>query len=237
MNILIIAATHGNELLGPKLINYIISKRPELLEHLDFIIGNPRAYAKRVRYIESDLNRSYQLGEATYEQRRANEIEHYIKITKPDLVIDMHTTSCVQPSIMIVRDLEHPLVRRYLRNCHIENVLRVTTTHDSASLVDSLVAYEVMNRDVTPVHLSEICNDIESFVSDKVVTATKSIYQMTDKIYKKDVTKQQAESFVNFAYNVDLGFVPIMTGENSYKKQTDYLGFKSKKPVFYKLDT
>lgn len=46
MKILLIAATHGNELLGIKLYERLLKKRSPLLEKIDFVIGNPKAYAK-----------------------------------------------------------------------------------------------------------------------------------------------------------------------------------------------
>lgn len=226
LKILIIAATHGNEPIGPRFYSYLLSKRADLLENVELIIGNPRAFAKRVRYIESDLNRSYQIGKSTYEQRRANEIEEYVKFTKPDLVIDMHSTACIQPRIMIVRNLHSQMVKRFLRNCHVEKVLKVTTTNDSASITPHMIAYEVMNRDVNQSLFADIADDIDKFLADSINTSSKLTYQMTGKIYKSDVTKEQARTLVNFEMN-PLGFIPIMTGNNSYKKQTDYLGFKA----------
>ena len=47
--ILAIISTHGNELLGPNLLAYMLAKRSKLLENIEFIIANPRAYAKNVR--------------------------------------------------------------------------------------------------------------------------------------------------------------------------------------------
>ena len=54
IKILAIISTHGNELLGPNVLAYMLSKRSKLLEDIEFIIANPRAYAKNVRYTESD---------------------------------------------------------------------------------------------------------------------------------------------------------------------------------------
>lgn len=89
--ILAIISTHGNELLGPNVLVYMLSKRSKLLEDIEFIIANPRAYAKNVRYTESDLNRSYGLGLDTYESQRAKVIEERIRLLKPELVLDFHT--------------------------------------------------------------------------------------------------------------------------------------------------
>ena len=66
-NILLIGASHGNELLGPKLFSHLLQHRKEVLEYVDMLIGNPRAFAARKRYIESDINRSYNTALDTYE--------------------------------------------------------------------------------------------------------------------------------------------------------------------------
>ena len=229
MNILIIGATHGNELLGPKLYERLLRKRSPLLEHLDFIIGNPRAYAQRVRYIESDLNRSYGQGNTTYEERRANEIQQYINDTRPDLVVDMHTTTTVQPNIVIVGNTTNHQVKTFLRACHLHQILKVQPMHDSASITDNLIAYEVPNRNISPALLDEIESDLMRFVAGETHDGSRLLYEMTEKIYQKDVTPAQFKTFVNFEMH-PLGYIPIMTGNNSYKRQTDYYGFKSRAP-------
>ncbi len=44
--ILAIISTHGNELLGPNVLAYMLAKRSKLLENMEFIMANPRAYAR-----------------------------------------------------------------------------------------------------------------------------------------------------------------------------------------------
>lgn len=229
MRILIIAATHGNELLGIKLYQRLLQKHSILLEHIDFIIGNPRAFAARARYIECDLNRSYQSNGMRYEERRARDIKRRIATFHPDIVLDMHTTTCAQPDCLIVADTNGTMRRRFLRASHVDTVLEVHSLNDIAGVGDNVVGYEVPNAHITPSLLDAIITDLQRFIDNEDCSATKHLFKMTDKIYKEDVTDEQAKTFVNFTMH-KLGFVPIMTGENSYKKQTDYLGFKASAP-------
>ena len=67
------------------------------------------------------------------------------------------------------------------------------------------------------------------FVAGETHDGSRLLYEMTEKIYQKDVTPAQFKTFVNFEMH-PLGFIPIMTGNNSYKRQTDYYGFKSRAP-------
>lgn len=221
-----IAATHGNELLGIKLYQRLLAQRSPLLNAIDFIVGNPRAYAEKLRYIDTDLNRSYGVEGAGYEVLQARKIHEYIQLTKPDIVLDMHTTNCVQPNCLIVHSLEGDMKKKFLRASHIDTILQVQPMGDIATVTDNVVGYEVPNKAITPILLDEITKDLENFVSNEEPCRAKKLYRMHGKIYKRDVPPQQAKSFVNFQQH-ELGFVPIMTGNNSYKKQTDYLGFKA----------
>jgi len=226
VRILIVAATHGNELLGIKLYERLLKQHSVLLESIDFVIGNPRAYAKSLRYIDKDLNRSYGIGGDEYETTRAREIQEYIHLTQPDIVLDMHTTNCVQPNCLIVRNLSSDIKKKFLRASHIETILQVQPMGDIAMIGDNVIGYEVPNKSITPVLLDTIAQDIQNFIMHEQPYPYKKFYKMLGKIYKQDTSTQQAKSFVNFQMH-ELGFVPIMTGNNSYKKQTDYLGFKA----------
>ena len=224
--ILIIGATHGNELLGTRFYSYLLRTRSELLESIDFIIGNPRAYSKRLRYVESDLNRSYNNGVKSYEERRASEICDYIKKTKPDIVLDMHTTNCVQPDTLIVSGIGGKVRQEVLRASYIDTVLIVDSLHDVASTGENVIGYEIPNTRINVSTFERISADLQRILNREIYSDRKKIYRITGKIYKKDVTTNQAKTFINFENN-PLGFIPIMTGNNSYRKQTDYLGFKA----------
>lgn len=229
MKILLIAATHGNELLGVKLYERLLKRRSVLLEHIDFLIGNPRAYANKSRYVEYDLNRAYRQAGGSYEHQRARQITEYIRVTKPEIVLDMHTTNCIQPPCLIVPNLEGEAKKRLLRSSHILNILQVEPMGDIATLGDSVVGYEVPSSQINAELLDAIAEDLQRFIDRSAPNRTKRLFKMQGKIYKRDVGPAQARTFVNFQMHT-LGYVPIMTGENSYKRQTDYLGFKASAP-------
>lgn len=234
MKILILAATHGNELLGIKLYQRLLQKRSPLLEHIDFMISNPKAFAAKKRYIDCDLNRSYGTNGSKYEQQRAAAITEYVRLTKPDLILDMHTTSCKQPNCLIVGTIDGAMRRRLLAASHIDRILQVTPMNDVAMLGNNVVGYEIPNRSITSALLDDIAEDLQRFVDNQLAHSHKKLFVMQDKIYKRDVTDEQASTFINFEMH-ELGYVPIMTGENSYKKQTDYLGFKASAPEDIRL--
>ncbi len=88
MKILVLGGTHGNELLGVKLVKLL---QEEPIEGVDAIIANPKAVAAGTRFTGSDLNRSF--GDSfpgTYETKRAAELSKLA--AGYDIVLDFHNT-------------------------------------------------------------------------------------------------------------------------------------------------
>jgi len=229
MKILIVGATHGNELLGPRFYRYLLDKRSLLLEHIDFIIGNPRAYAENVRYTDTDLNRCYEVSNTSYESMRAEQIKNYIALNRYDIVLDMHTTSCVQDSSVIVSSIEGKLKKRFLRSTHVKNVVVMPRGNDIVSHVSNSIAYEIYNGDITESLFKAIEHDIERFIDDGDVHISKMVYEIKGKILKTEISENDASALENFNLS-KFGYIPFLTGNNSYKSQTNYLGFKMQTP-------
>ena len=101
--LLIVSGTHGNE-INPiwavdkfkKLIGFNCKDR-----NLEFILGNPEAYKRGLRYIDIDLNRSFNVNKTSanqnlYEIERAEYLlrNFGIKGSQPcHIAIDLHTTT------------------------------------------------------------------------------------------------------------------------------------------------
>ena len=103
--ILIVSGTHGNE-INPIWAVKQFNREENSLKHCieyEYTIGNPIAYEKGCRYIDADLNRSFQKSEnydqyknSFYETNRANFLvkEFGINGSKPcQIVMDLHTTT------------------------------------------------------------------------------------------------------------------------------------------------
>jgi succinylglutamate desuccinylase len=114
--VLLVGGTHGNELTGVYLIKKL-EQYPDLMRRDSFetltLLGNPRAIAVGVRYIDQDLNRSFNLQKVTqtdsnqaYESQRAREIRAQFGQaghTPIDLIIDQHSTTA-NVGIMLILD-------------------------------------------------------------------------------------------------------------------------------------
>lgn len=91
--ILFICTTHGDESFSISVLKKLEKTYDKHEYSYDWIIGNPKALKKNVRFIDKDLNRSApgNLKSSYYEERRAAEI--ILLAEKYDLVIDIHGTN------------------------------------------------------------------------------------------------------------------------------------------------
>ncbi len=90
--VVILAGVHGNETANVETIKELINS--DLIKNnkhnILFIIGNPGALDKKVRYMETDLNREFNVFSDSYEGQRAKEIAPFLE--KAKLLIDLHLT-------------------------------------------------------------------------------------------------------------------------------------------------
>ena len=100
--ILIISGTHGNEINPIWAVKQFTMKENLFDKDIEFkyIIGNPMAYKKGLRYIDKDLNRSFDFSKNSYQKNyeidRANFlVENFgINGSEPcEIAIDLHTTT------------------------------------------------------------------------------------------------------------------------------------------------
>ncbi len=102
-NIVIVGCLHGDEIIGKKVIEYL--KDMTFKKNVSFVLGNKKAISRGVRFITSDLNRSFPGKEkgGTYEEY----VAFYLlqKIQNADMVIDIHATGSHFDSAVIVSDM------------------------------------------------------------------------------------------------------------------------------------
>lgn len=123
----IVGGTHGNELTGVYLVNKF-ETFPDLLERDSFecmtLLANPQAIAANRRYIDRDLNRSFDNEDLSnleltgYEDKRAKEIAK--QLTNIDLIIDLHSSTS-NMGLTILPSSRHPFNLRlaaYLSTLH-----------------------------------------------------------------------------------------------------------------------
>jgi hypothetical protein len=107
MKILVLGGMHGNEPLGPAVVNLL---RHRDIPNVDTALANEEAFARNCRFVEQDLNRSFPGDAASrlYETRRAAELLALCK--QYDLVLDFHNTLCPDNDCTFVGALAAPLL-------------------------------------------------------------------------------------------------------------------------------
>ncbi len=89
--IYVIACVHGDEVFGLKVLT-----RLQVLQNSNITIrvANLEAIAKKKRFIETDLNRSFAMESTkSLEAKLAQQIKSEIAFINPDLIIDLHTSA------------------------------------------------------------------------------------------------------------------------------------------------
>ncbi|MFB6144746.1 MAG: succinylglutamate desuccinylase/aspartoacylase family protein [Candidatus Nanohaloarchaea archaeon] len=100
----VVGSIHGDEPAGKKAIEKIIS-RHRFRKPVRFIVANEKALEEDVRYLDSDLNRSFpgDAGSSSHEERLASEI---LEQVRGKTVLDLHTTHSYPEPFSTIKDLE-----------------------------------------------------------------------------------------------------------------------------------
>ncbi len=105
MSLAVFAGVHGNELAGVKALNNLITKVTITAGKVYFVYANPRAIKKGIRYIDSDLNRSFygKVKSNSYETKRAERLKKILDTC--DALLDLHAFNSVgNPFIICEKD-------------------------------------------------------------------------------------------------------------------------------------
>lgn len=230
--ILIVCNQHGNELLGDQLKDYLQKKNSPILKSLTFYNANPGAKKLNKRFIDMDMNRAYgnlENKNLNHEQKQAKKLS--AKTKNYSLVIDLHTTTCNQPSSFIVSNsnLLNKKVIAFIKSSPINTVIVMKDGIAKSSLlnvVTHVVCVEVFEPNV-PKELAILEKALSNYINNKNNHKLNNIYYMSHLINK--TTKNINQKFINLEFNKG-GFYPFLTGSaNSYRTDESYkyLGFKS----------
>ncbi|MBW4671427.1 MAG: aspartoacylase [Cyanomargarita calcarea GSE-NOS-MK-12-04C] len=162
--VLIVGGTHGNEFTGIYLVKKIegFSSRkdlstPNLIQRKSFecvtTLANPNAYKIVKRYVDTDLNRCFQLQDlenpnlSSYEAIRAKEIYQTFGTggsQQADFVIDLHSTTA-NMGLTIILASKHPFnlyLAAYLtsKNSKVK-ILYSATRHQDSPHLDSICEF------------------------------------------------------------------------------------------------
>jgi succinylglutamate desuccinylase len=200
----IVGGTHGNETIGVQLIKKF-GLCPDDVQRSSFstqiLLANPHAVAAGVRYIDRDLNRSFERDRlqnqtlVSYEDRRAKEISQMINSGSNalvDVILDMHSTTS-NAGLTLIIDEENTFTLRlasYLQQIHPS--VKVYSTSHSGREQDALrsiakfgfclevgpVAQNVLNADLfqkTEILIHTILDYLEQHNRNEVMVLNHSL--------------------------------------------------------------
>ncbi len=229
-NILLIGGTHGNEVTGIKLVRHL-NKKP--ISGIEPIIGNERAVAKNVRFVETDLNRSSgKLKPRTYEERLANNLKH--KITKASFVVEFHNTTARNNTCAIITSKPNSLHFALAKSFGIDRVLIMPAKGSLSGLRSKrFFSLEISNNDTRFTNIQFLLRKLKNISNlGKINYKKLKIYKFSDILVTKAVAEKvgvDISKLVNFrAFTPkELGLLklptnsktcPIFIGEKAYGK-------------------
>lgn len=197
--ILFVVCTHGDELAGHKLFqDYPYGETDKVSWKV--IIGNPEAVSLNTRYVESDLNRSFNTSQPhTYEEKRAQILKKYFQDF--DEIYDIHTTRSIHPTswddCIFINNTKPEVLRvcSYLSAQHIiwdsdEEYAKqyLTYHHPLAITLEYQKTYDVYND------YERILVDFENIIhQEKPRQHTKILYEASRGITQEEQEKYNLE--------------------------------------------
>lgn len=242
----IVGGTHGNELIGVYLVKKF-QQFPEKIKRNSFetltLLANPKAFEEGRRYIETDLNRCFNLQDLKnplligYEQLLAKAIYHQLEEFQVDFLIDLHTTTA-NMGLTILLSNEHPFnlgLAAYLSS--INPSIKVLRTE--------LVPEKNRLRSICPLGITLEVGPIAQGILD-AVTFQKSeglIFNILDYLDKSNQHNlpQAPKDFIIHSSLESVDFPRNECGElagmiHPHLQGKDYLALNFGDPMFIKFD-
>lgn len=223
MKIYVIAAIHGNEKFGLKVLSHLDINSPNIRVR----VGHPEAIAKNKRFIGSDLNRSFRDKANTTEARLAKSIEQEISSFAPNYVIDIHT-SITDVGIVAIMAERNDKTELLAHTLGATNMVIMSPEFTKNSLIgcapDRSISLE-LGRGLRSDNLArKIAQSITHLPEAKFDTKQKlPLFQVTSTI-KKDY--KHFDKLSNLKFSSHLNAYPFLASKNSYQNMGGFLAKK-----------
>jgi len=221
--IYVIAGIHGNEVFGLKVLAKLIA-----MQNLNITIrvAHLEAIAKNVRYIETDLNRSFGIDvKDSLEARLANQVKAEIDELNPDLIIDLHTSSVNVSRVGILAENNQLLVdiTKHMGMEYAavmpESIAKQSLigVHPEKSLCIELGRYlrsDALAKQLA-IQINALANGDLSILEQRIpLLFIERIIERSEAIDLK---------LENYVFNEQLKGYPFLTGESNYDEHRGFL--------------
>lgn len=241
----VVGLVHGDEICGLRAINRlkenVEKSKVEIQKPVKLVIANEKAFNRGVKYVDTDLNRSFPGNEKSedYESRLAVKLEEELKGLK---VLDLHASKSPKTPFSIVSGLNEESLSVAKTTC-MENLLEISYVEgglidvlDSACVVEcgfngseesAKVAYRVVinflaandvvdqQHDVSDPDIFQVYDRSEGEGFEFVAENFRNVEEGEVYARKEGEVKKASEEFY-----------PVLMSTDGYE---DMVGFKAKK--------
>ncbi len=238
-------AIHGNESAGlegiQEFLELLKTSKIKLKEgRIIFILGNPVALIKNQRFIDSNLNRCFDLVSKKfkknigYEIKRATEIKSLINLIVPDMVLDLHSVSIGDNRVLIYHDLS--LSKKFIKNSQIDTHFYFPTEVDGGYLTEYTSKLKIPSltvecgnhnskeaKNVALDHIISFCQDLNLIKITKNLEKIRppdrkkiKLYQITQPIIPRPGFKFLDEENIHTGYELKKGQIYAISDDQDY---------------------
>ncbi len=210
----VVAAMHGDETFGLKVLDYLL-KNP--VRHIKTRIGHPEAIKSAKRYIESDLNRSFRSRVPSLEAALANGIDDEIKATRPDYIIDIHTSISNVKKVAIVAN-DNPTTRYLAQALGMQAMVVMPKSMVKHSLIgcypEQALSIELGRDYQADKYARAIATRIEKLsIPAQPYSTQLPVFTVVGKI---DKSFAGLDGIANLVFNRELNGYPFLAGPKTY---------------------
>lgn len=215
---------HGNERIGALIV-------PELQSMgVECILGNPKAFLKNTRFIDTDMNRSYGKGAVEgYEKQRAKTILKQVEGS--DVVIDIHSTKAAVGAVAIL-----PSDDKELLSLTVQLGFHRAVVMPHHIVKDSLIGNA---KHSLSLEYGNNIPDVDSMVRELPGKLQKLQFEKPQSggelevFYVKDLLPPdfRGAGLRNFRYSKTIKGFPVLVGESRYKTYAGFVADRTKQFV------
>lgn len=248
-DVLIVGGIHGDEPCGYRgIVDFYRAYRTELKRPVTFLIANPLACQRKVRYIDADLNRVFGRDADTPIEHHEEHIADYLRpiVSSFDLVVTLHSTQSTDEPFVIFGTPVRKNVLKVIDRLSVQKAVKIPSTKQrgsflaSPNVIEIECGYQKSERAVT--NAVTFIREVVSFVGGLPVSTPQhqiEVFELEDAVEKPDeplslfvqnFTQVQSgeplfkTSVTNEFVTAKRDFVPILMSENGYESILGYAG-------------
>jgi succinylglutamate desuccinylase len=220
--IFVSACVHGNEVFGLKVLAHLQNLQNP---NITIRVAHLEAVAKKKRFIETDLNRSFaMIPKQSLEASIAQDIKDEINVLSPDLIIDLHTSTVKVSRVAILADNNLEVIDAS-KHLGMKYIAVMPTAIASQSLIgihpEKSICVELGKGLRSDALAQELANNINNLTRASLKHSATLPLLNIDRL----ISKEEAEGLIlqNYTFSTQLQGFPFLTGEDNYKEHRGFL--------------